>query len=188
MLGGVPANLSAGARVLENAASSARDSALAVDAAAGAGRACGDSPVGPALDRFTAAWSGELLSWALGATQMSQVASQSGEAITAVTGGLSWIARGLLAPGGVGGRPGRPSDALTPCVAPVAPLSGGRLGRGVARVGGVVGGRRACPVGPFYAPVGPLAPARDALALPWRHAWSGGGRRTACDIDPPCCS
>jgi len=83
-----PSSQTDGATTLQRAAADASSgSRKLTDAGTDVAGACGDSPVGPALDRFTAAWGGELVAWSLGATTLSDVASENGRQMIAATGG-----------------------------------------------------------------------------------------------------
>jgi hypothetical protein len=80
--------LQAGSSGLATASAEAQDAATKLrDAAAQVGGGCGGSPVGPAVDRFVAAWGGELVACALGSAQLAKVAEENGRQMTAATGG-----------------------------------------------------------------------------------------------------
>lgn len=80
--------LHGGSTGLETASADAQDAATMLrDAAAQVGGGCAGSPVGPAVDRFVAAWGGELVACALGSAQLAKVAEENGRQMTAATGG-----------------------------------------------------------------------------------------------------
>lgn len=83
-----PGALSSGGSTLQNAAADANGISQAVTkAGTSVLGACGPSPVGPAVERFTAAWGGELIAWAYGSATLSKIASENGRQMIAATGG-----------------------------------------------------------------------------------------------------
>jgi hypothetical protein len=83
-----PGAQSTGSTGLHHAATDAAAVSRTVgSAAAEAAGACGDGPVGPAIERFAAAWGGELVAWALSASTLSDVAAENGRQMTEATGG-----------------------------------------------------------------------------------------------------
>jgi hypothetical protein len=83
-----PAAQAAGSRDLRNAATDADGVSRTVSAAASdAAGACGDGPVAAAVDRFAAAWGGELLAWSLNASTIAAVAAENGAQMRTATGG-----------------------------------------------------------------------------------------------------
>ena len=82
-----PQALAAGASTVSSASDEAADAASGLrDGARTAGGGVGAGPLGPALSRFAAAWTGELATWALGCEQLGRVAAENGRQVGAVNG------------------------------------------------------------------------------------------------------
>jgi hypothetical protein len=83
-----PGALSSGGSTLQNAAADANGISQSLTTASSSMLgACGPSPVGPAVERFAAAWGGELIAWAFGSATLSKIAGENGRQMIAATGG-----------------------------------------------------------------------------------------------------
>ena len=82
-----PLALTQGGTVVEAAGQQASEAASALrDGCRTASGACGSGRVSAALDRFTAAWGGELLSWGLTVQELSRIAVENGRQVATVNG------------------------------------------------------------------------------------------------------